>query len=189
MIYVHFWKEKSRIYGVLIGPNLYFMLQSPSGAASWRGEAEKSSTLSLLALFLLLLLLSLTYQPTLSHFVLVWKHTSAGAPNKHTHQLQHTHTQVKWDLFSPSATPSLLSHQFSHTFLFSASSSSHRCLALHLRPQPPPHIDLFLFIVNAVVPMATSQLLIANVTIIRGVCVCVFYSVMNHSVVRWPVAL
>lgn len=108
-------------------------------------------------------------------------HTHAGAPRgpTHTHTLAHEvrSAQPLSDTFTP------LAPIFSH-FSFSASSpfSSPRCLAPHLRPQPPPHIDLFLFIGNAVVPMATSQLLIAKVLHIKScnyhkrcahICVCV----------------
>lgn len=179
MIYVHLWKEKSRIYGFLIWPNLHYMLQSLSNAASLDGERERergwklSSTISVVSSFLFFL--SLTYQlyhilSLLFFFLLPSCTLSYTRTAAHTHRCActhtHTHTHELWTLLitrvqvhhahklthAPRAAPHLgntfasLAPIFSHFFFLHSPRlllSFSCCLTLHLRPQPPPHIDPF----------------------------------------------
>lgn len=104
MIYVHLWKEKSRIYGFLVWPNLRCMPQSWSDAVSLRRHAENCPprTLSCSLFFFFVLtnqlyhILSLSF---LGFFALPLLH------------------RITYVYTSPSTTPSLL--QSSHTFPFS----------------------------------------------------------------------
>lgn len=97
MIYVHLWKEKSRIYGFLIWPNLHYMLQSLSNAASLEGERERergwklSSTISVVSSFLFFL--SLTYQ--LYHILSLLGFFSSPFLHTFIHKNSSTYTQVR----------------------------------------------------------------------------------------------
>lgn len=97
MIYVHLWKEKSRIYGFLIWPNLHYMLQSLSNAASLEGERERergwklSSTISVVSSFLFFL--SLTYQ--LYHILSLLFFFFSLPAHFHTQEQQHIHTGAR----------------------------------------------------------------------------------------------
>lgn len=198
MIYVHLWKEKSRIYGFLIWPNLHYMLQSLSNAASLEGERERergwklSSTISVVSSFLFFL--SLTYQ--LYHILSLLFFFFSLPAHFHTQEQQHihtgarahthTHTHELWTLLitrvqvhharklthAPRAAPHLgntftsLAPIFSHFFLSSFSASSPFFLLLPHSAPPPSTTSTYrsiLFIVKAIVPMATSELLIAKV--------------------------
>lgn len=93
MIYVQVWKEKSRIYGFLVWPNLHYMLQSPGNAVSleWEEKRAWKSSLSLVTFFLFLFLfLSLTNQLyhilSLSFFPLLLQ------ADEHTRQCPCIHT-------------------------------------------------------------------------------------------------
>ena len=152
MIYVHLCKEKSRIYGFLVWPNLHYMLQSPGNAVSleWEGAGAWKLSLSLVSFFLFsfsssshLLTNSITFCPC--HFFspppASLRTRQQPSTHAHTHirttegsntsnlthagalcTQTHTRSHINRELLSPSATPSLLSHQFSHTFSFSVSS-------------------------------------------------------------------
>lgn len=189
MIYVHLWKEKSRIYGFLVWPNLHSMLQSPCNAVSLEGEGERGwkLSLSLVSFFFSFLFLSLTNQLyhilSLSFFPLLLQAYIHSSARTYTHTV---HTVMVWTLLishmqAHYAHRRTLAHKhgaaqpLSNTFTSLAPILSHVLIRrvfssffLSLPGSAPPPSTAstyrsFLFIVKAIVPMATSELLIAKV--------------------------